>query len=98
MKKVTQENIIEMNYLVEQGIEPIEIGKKFGVSRQMVRYHTNKELRQRAINRNKAWFKKLPDERKKEIYRSRRDYIRVYMRDYYKRKKDGEKEKESLRL
>ena len=74
----------KMAELRAKGILFKDIGIKMGVSSSTIRYHLNPAYKERIIHNAKAYWKKLDPKVKTKIYKSRREYLRLYQNRKYK--------------
>jgi hypothetical protein len=82
--KLSQQQIQEINDLVKDGIIQVTLVKKFNVSQGTVSYWTNERYRNKRRLKAKEYFNKIPISKKKQIYESRKEYMKNYMRNRYK--------------
>lgn len=79
-----QQIIDKIHKLKLEGVKNSEIGRKLNLSRGTIHYYLNRKDRiQKAVN----YFKNLPREKKKEIYKKRKIYLREYSRNRYNKDK-----------
>ena len=82
--RLTNETKERIRKLYKEGKNKLEISKIIGVSHRTVTYWLyDDENRKKAIVNSCNYFKKLPQERKKEIYKKRLPYIRTWLRNKY---------------
>jgi uncharacterized Rmd1/YagE family protein len=77
-------NVQEIRRLSKEGKSKKEISEIMGISYGVVIYWLSEDIRKKRIVYAKEYFNKKSDEEKKEIYKSRKEYIRNYSRNRYK--------------
>ena len=70
----------EIIKLKNKGMKIVDIAKKFKVHYSTIHYYLNRDKRLKQI---KSYFKKLPLEKKREIYKRKIPYIRDWKRNKY---------------
>jgi len=98
MTKITEEQKKQMLGLFSDGKKVIDVALALSISPSVASYWLNPKLRQKRINWQKQYFKNLPKEKKREIYKSRKEYNKIYRKNRYKNDPEfREKQKERSR-
>jgi predicted DNA-binding protein YlxM (UPF0122 family) len=84
MKKITKENIEQMNILRKEGKTIREIAKIFNVAYQAVRYHIIDGVKEKSRNYVKKLYNQMNEKEKKEYLDRRREYQKEYHKRRYK--------------
>ena len=82
MRKLNKEQIEEIRKLRNEK-NTYELSKLFKVSQPTIFYWTNNKTKEKVLTRTKKWFKELHKEKRSKIYKSRKEYLRNYMRNRY---------------
>lgn len=94
MVKLTTKQIAEIIELKKSGKTQVQIATFMGVSQNAIKYWLfDKDKRKEISQKNIQRFRNLPVAKKKEIYSSRKEYMRVYMKKKYHENKTKEVEK-----
>jgi hypothetical protein len=83
MNKLTLKQIEEIRELFRQGKTIVELTNLFNLSRQNIKYWTNEEYRKERSHLGIKYYKNLSNERKKELYQKRKEYIKKYLKKRY---------------
>ena len=81
MKQETKDKIQELK---GQGKTVREIHKELNLPESTVQYHYDDKRRKNRIKGVIEYFRNLPQERKSEIYKRRKEYITKYVRKKYR--------------
>jgi len=82
--KLSKEQIKDIRKLDANGKKQVEIAKLLGCSQSIVNYWLkNDDERKELIDSQVQYFRSLPVEKKKEIYKRRGKYIKDYLRNKY---------------
>ena len=81
--KITKFQIRQIKKMYESGKSLIEITEELNISYSMAQYYAKEDYRKNSIKRASIYQKKHPP----KVTKQRREYMRNYMREYYKRKK-----------
>lgn len=85
--KLTKDQKLEIENLRSKGLKQSEIAKIIGTSQPTISYWLlSEEKRKEKSKRECERFRRLPKERRSEVYERRKDYLRKYMRNYNKSK------------
>jgi DNA-binding transcriptional ArsR family regulator len=80
-----EQNKIELiKKLHEEGKKNVEIATQLKINRSTVSYHLSDDFKKKRLRQSVEWFKKLPLERRKAIYKKRSPYMTKYHRERYK--------------
>lgn len=82
--KLTKSQIEEIIYMKDK-VPTMEILKKFSIQRNTFNWHTNPEFRQRIREYQNKRYNMIPLEKRREIFKQKRDYQRVYHRERFQR-------------
>jgi hypothetical protein len=77
------EIVLLLNELKQSGKKIREIAKQLKISESLCAYYFNEDKRKDRIKKSVDYFKGLSRERKKKIYDSRKEYLRIYMKKKY---------------
>ena len=89
--RLTEEQIEELRKLKKEGVKTKELKVMFGISQPTINYWTNENTRINQKKKSVNWFKKLPKEKRSEIYQKRKTYLRNYYRNRYNTDEDFRK-------
>lgn len=81
---MNKETIKEIRDLRKSGMKLREIAGKLKISVTSVVYYTDEESRKKRITQSVEYFRRLPKERKQEIYKKRNDTVRLWLNNKYK--------------
>jgi len=84
MAKLTKLQVLEIQKAYGEGKTCMELAGAYGVSQPTISYHINPGLKQRSIERTKKMYGELTADQKKALTNSKKEYIKVYMRNRYK--------------
>ena len=69
------------------------IAEKLNISVTSVVYYLDEESRKKRISQSVEYFRRLPQEKKKEIYKKRNDTVRIWLNNKYKTDPEFRKKK-----
>jgi hypothetical protein len=81
--KLSQNQIKEIKRLSLEGKKQFEISKILNIVPSRVDYWSNDEVRKKRINKSNEHFKNLTKEQRSNYYKSRKEYLKNYMRNRY---------------
>lgn len=84
MKKITDEQIIQIRELRNAGHKIREISEMLNIAFSTVCYNVSDESKKRLREQQRIYFMNLSKERKSILYRRRKDYINKYITNKYK--------------
>jgi len=80
---MNKQTINKIKELKKEGKTQKEIAEIIGVAQSTVQYWVNEESRIKKIEKSKEWWKKLPNDKKKELSKKRNQYRKDYYRNKY---------------
>ena len=83
MIKLTKKQVEDLKNDFKNEVTVTQLALKYNISKGLVCYHTNEDFNKRAKERSIKSFKNKSPEQKKQLYLSRKDYIKNYMRTRY---------------
>ena len=106
--KLSKQQITEIKELRSKGETQMNLAIKYNVSLGTIAYHTIEKNRLRQIEASKKYFKNLPEEKKKQLYTKRKEYLLSYYKNKYntdelfrnkvKERNKGDKKGESKKM
>jgi hypothetical protein len=81
--KLSKQQINEIKELRSKGETQMNLAIKYNVSLGTIAYHTIEKNRLRQIEASKKYFKNLSNEKKKELYNKRKEYLLSYYKNKY---------------
>jgi transposase len=83
MRKITEEQKIEIEKLRNEGKTIKQIAKQFNVAVLTIQYHLSKKLRDRLREYGRERYRQMSPEQKKVYFEKKREYLKNYQRNKY---------------